>query len=76
MPICQNCGSEVAEGRDRCNRCGQRLGDIGIRAALSGVAKLAIVAGAGIALLVAAPVFSWAVTAAYADLFGFQSKEY
>ena len=27
MPICQNCGSEVAEGRDRCGHCGQRLGD-------------------------------------------------
>jgi hypothetical protein len=49
---------------------------IGIRAPLSPVIALPIAAAAILAILVAAPVFACAVTAAYADLFGLQSKEY
>jgi hypothetical protein len=49
---------------------------IGVRASLSLVAALPLVGGASLAILVAGPVFACATAAAYADLFGLQSKEY
>jgi hypothetical protein len=49
---------------------------MGMRAALARTTALMMISGAGLVFLVALPVLACAVTAAYADLFGFQSNEY
>jgi hypothetical protein len=70
MPICQNCGSEVSEGRDRCDHCGQRRGDKSLDVYDRKDPSVDLLDERRIGL------FSCSITAAYADLFGLQSQEY